>query len=176
MDAWALESNTLASAASILINNVIDTLNKKKVSSQELETAIKPFAVIQWNREIISRIGIDKINRILGRLKRSQVCKKALRLAIDHFHTALADNGVTLPNRLTEWLVAITKYSLNTLADFDTWAPAIERLEANDINNPLALSNSTLPLFNALAAGSPHAEMLSPYTRLCGLNTRSIKG
>ena len=55
MDSRATEPHTQESTASILVNNVINVLNKAKVSSNELETAIKPFAVIQWTKPIITK-------------------------------------------------------------------------------------------------------------------------
>ena len=161
MEEWSTGPITLSSTAAILFNNIITVLNSKKISSNELETALKPFAVLQWNKEIIDKIGIAKINRTLGRLKRSPVNKTSLRLVIDHFHAAVEDKGIDLPLRLTEWIAIITKYSLNTLAGYKTWVPAIELLESNSIATPLALSCISLHDFNEIALPSLHADLLN---------------
>lgn len=161
MEEWVADRNTLESTAVILFNNIIAVLNQKKVSSQVLETALKPFAVTQWNKSILDKIGIAKMNRLLGRLKRSPVPKPALRLVIDHLHEAIEDRGVTLPHRLTDWLTVITKYSLNTLAAYHTWIPAIEILEDKQITTPVSLSCLTLSDFGEIAIGSPHADLLN---------------
>ena len=110
---------------------------------------------------MLSKIGIDKMNRLLGRLERSSVPKPALRLVIDHLHEAIADKGVTSPRRLTGWLTLITKYSLNALAAFHTWIPAIEMLEWDKINTPLSLSCVSLSDFDEISAYSPHADLLN---------------
>ena len=136
MDSRATEPHTQESTASILVNNVINVLNKAKVSSNELETAIKPFAVIQWTKPIITKIGIQKTNRILGRLKRSSDPKDALELVIDHLHTALTDNGNEVPNRFSERISILAKYSLNRLAEFHTWIPALTWLAARNVDAP----------------------------------------
>ena len=176
MDAWVIDADTQFTTASILVNNLNAVLSKRKVSSQEIETAMKPFAVIQWNKDIISRIGSDKINRVLGRLKRSPVCKVALRLVIDHFHTARTETGVALPNKLTEWITLIAKYSLNTLADYATWVPSLQFLEDNKITNPVSLSNISLVSFNEIADGSPFADLLTSLYQAVRLEFASAKG
>ena len=176
MEEWEVDSKTLESTAVILFNNIIAVLNQRKVSSQELETALKPFAVIQRNKGMLEKIGVDKMNRLLGRLKRSPVPKPALRIAIDHLHEAVADKGVTSPHRLTDWITLITKYSLNTIAAFHTWIPAIEVLEASEITNPLALSCLSLHDFNEISIGPPHADLLNSLYQAVRIEYVSHKG
>ena len=60
-----------------------------------------PFAIIQRNKDLIQRNGIDKLNRAFGRLKRAIIANITLRSAIDPFRAALSDKGAIPPHTHT---------------------------------------------------------------------------
>ena len=76
----------LGEKAAVLVNILIDVANRRKPSDAAQIRPPAPFAVIQWSRKIIKNIGIDKINRVFDRPKKTDVRRPALRLAIDRFH------------------------------------------------------------------------------------------
>ena len=156
-----MDTRTLGTAATILFNNLVNTLNNSKSSQDDLEQALKPFAIIQWNKELIQRIGVDKINRVFGRLKRSTIPKLTLRSIIDHFHEALADKGAIIPTQFMDWRDIISKYSLGSLATYSTWVPVIQFLVDNRSATPRELSRLTLTEINQLARDSPLADLIT---------------
>lgn len=109
LETIAFEQRTLEAAAAILLNNIITTLNNPKASPGDFANALKPFAVIQRTRPIVEKLGIEKINRVFGRLKRTQIPKVTPRLIIDRFSIALSDQGGLMPPELTEWRTILTK-------------------------------------------------------------------
>ena len=73
MESAAFEMRTLESTAAILLNNIIGVLNSADSKEEDFANALKPLAAIQWAKPIIEKLGIGKINRTFGRLKRTKV-------------------------------------------------------------------------------------------------------
>ena len=162
MDQIAFEQRTLESTAAILLNNIIATINNNDSTKEDFIYALKPFAIIQWTRPIIEKLGIEKINRVFGRLKRAPVPKDTLRLMIDHFKNALSDQGSDMPVEYTEWETILTKYSLNLQADFSTWTSVIHLLNTLQQPTPAGLSELTLDGITGLTEASPYQELICP--------------
>ena len=160
MEEVALETKTQESTAAILLNNIIAILNNSRSSQEELEYALKPFTVIQWARQIIEKLGINRVNRVFGRLKRANVPKATLRLIIDHFKTALSDQGGSMPAPLVEWRTLLTKYSLNQIADYATWTLVIQFLATLNFPTPASLAEMTLEGVNMHHPDSPYKELV----------------
>ena len=72
-----MDPSTVEAAASILVNHLISVLNEPKSSASQLNAALKPFAATQWAKKVIDLIAVGKINRLLGRLKRTLFRKKS---------------------------------------------------------------------------------------------------
>ena len=150
-----MESSTVETAASILVNNIINVLNNKESTAQRLGEALRPFSVIQWGREVLDHVAIPRMNRLLGRLKRSPAPKATLRLVTDHLHRAINSEGTIVPMRFTEWSNAVMRTSLNNLANHDTWLSVWESLESHRIPDPPTLAKVSLIEIQSLAE-SPH--------------------
>ena len=97
-----MDPSTIENTASILVNNAIAVLNEKQPSSQRLEEALRPFAVTQRARDVLNHITVDKMNRLIGRLKRSSIPGETLRLISAHFQRALSDEPAIIPLQFTE--------------------------------------------------------------------------
>ena len=171
-----MDMKTLVSTASILLNNLVTVLNKPPTEKADFEQAVAPFAVIHWAKPIIQKIGIAKINRVFGRLKRTDINKTTLRLIIDHFANALADNGLEIPQRLSEWRDIIAKYSLNSLTDYHDWIPVVEWLETKDLSTPAKFSEISLPEFTSISDESPLRDLLSSLWQAVRIEFNPAKG
>ena len=176
MESIAFETRTLESTASILLNSVINVLNSSDSKTTDFEDALKPFAVIQWARPIIEKLGIDKINRVFGLLERSQTPKPAPRLIIDHFKTALSDLGGQMPDHLAGWRTILTRYSLNLLADYSTWALVIEFLLTQKVKTPVGFSEFNLEELENVTASSPYCELVRSLWQAVRLDFATAKG
>ena len=161
MDALALDIKTQVTTATILYNNLIKVLADTKASQAQLEEALTPFAIIQWNKDIIQHIGIDRLNRVFGRLKRSSIPKLTLRSVIDHFHTALADKGAVIPPEFMEWRDIIAKYSLNTITSYVAWLPIIRFMVESRLPTPRDLAALSLAEVNSLSKETPWEELIA---------------
>ena len=156
-----MDLKTLTATAAILFNNLVKVLNDVKSSQSELEDALTPFAVIQWNKSLMDSIGIHRINRLFGRLKRSSIPKTTLRTVIAHFHTSMADKGAIIPPQFMEWRDIIAKYSLHAVVSYSTWVPIIQFLVDEKISTPQILSELTNAELNLWIKDSPWAELIS---------------
>ena len=159
MESIAFELKTQESTAAILLNNVISTLNNPRSSEEDFEFALKPFTVIQWTRPIIEKLGIDRINRVLGRLKKATTNKVMLRLIIDHFKIALSEESFQMPSLLAEWQSTLIKYSLNQIADLATWSTVISFLDSLNVKSPSTLAELTLEGIHVCNKTSPFQEL-----------------
>ena len=162
MELIAFEKRTLQSTAAVLLNNIINVLNNSQCTTGKLSDALRPFSVIQWTRPPIEKLGIDKINRMFGRLKRSKIPKTELRTVIDHFKIALSDKGALMPEEFTEWRTLLTRYSLNLLADYATWAEVIAFITRSKIASPSQFSELSLQETNEMSNISPYNELIGP--------------
>ena len=142
---------TIESTAAILLNNVVSTLNKSDSSVGDLENDLKPFTIIQRARPMIEKLGISRINRVFGRLKKTKVSNVTLRLIIDHFKTALENQSMEMPLELAEWRTILTRYSLNSLADRATWVLVLQFLISHNFPTPGGLAEATLTGVNLIA-------------------------
>ena len=176
MEPIAFENRTLESTAAILMNNIIATLNNKDSDSEDFENALKPFTVIQWTRPIIEKLGIERINRVFGRLKRTKVHKVTLRLIIDHFKTALSDQGAQMPVEMVEWRTILTKYSLNLLADYNTWILVIHSLSVSNLPTPAGVAELTVSMVTQITAISPYADLIHSLWQAVRIEYGSAKG
>ena len=162
-------SSTVETTASILVNNVTNVLNNKEPAAQRSDAALRPFAVTQWAREVLDRVAVDKMNRLMGRLKRSPVPKATLRLVTDHLHRAVNSEGAIVPMRFAEWGNAVMRTSLINLANHETWLAVWESLGSHRIPDPSTLEKVSLVEIQALAE-SPHygelAQALLQATRI----------
>ena len=155
MNTLAMGPSTVENNTSILANNAISVLNNARASPQLLGEAIRPFAATQWARPVIEHISISKINRLLGRLKRSQVPKATLRLVIDHFHRALSAEPAITPARFIEWRDITIRASLTNLANPDTWIATWNARETHRIPDAQTLARVSHLELQTLAAASP---------------------
>ena len=153
---------TVENTASILVNHVIKILSDPKSTANELNEALKPFAVIQWTKKVIDHITVAKINRLLGRLKRSCIPKETLRLVIEHFHRAQRQEEPVIPLRFTAWREVVSRTSLTTLTDPDTWVEVWNELELHRIPDPTLLTQISLAEINSIAQSSPFGELILP--------------
>ena len=176
METIAFEPRTLESTAAILLNNIISTLNKSDSSDEDLENALKPFAIIQWTRPIIEKLGVGKINRMFGRLKRTKVPKPTLRLIIDHFTIALSDQGALMPIELAEWRTILTKYSLNILADYATWTLVIQFLKGLNFPTPESFAEAKIENISPIVATSPYCDLINAFWQALRIEFASAKG
>ena len=176
METIAFEHRTLDSTAAIPPNNIINVLNNANSSASEFELALKPFAATQWTRPIVEKLGIDKTNRVSGRLKRSPVPKPALRVVIDHFKVALGDKGALMPTHLTEWRTILTRYSLNQLADYSTWTLVIQFVIEQRIAGPGTLAEVNLAGIESLSISSPYGELIRALWQAVKLEFAAEKG
>ena len=158
----AIGGNTLHSAATILVNNLIAILNDTKAPPSRLEEALKPFAGFRRQREMINYIAVGEINRLFGRLKRSMILKDTQRLAINHIRQALAGPIEADPVRFDEWQSAVTRSSPNTLVNPDTWIEVWNTAELHRIPDPLILARISLDEMNAISSNSPIGEVIAP--------------
>ena len=161
MNALAMDQSTLESTASILVNNAITVLNEPRASAQRLDEALRPFAVIQWTRPVIEHITVAKINRRLGRLKRSPIPKATLRLVIDHFHRALSSDPAVIPDRFVEWRDLTVRAALTNLANPDTWVSTWHALENHRIPDAQSLARVSHIELQTLADSSPLGELMT---------------
>ena len=159
MEIIAFEEKTQEATAAILLNNVIAVLNNKRSSKEDFEFAVKPFTVIQWTRSMLEKLGIDRVNRVLGRLKRTKTDKAMLRIIIDHFKIALSDQSFQMPAIFAEWHTVLLKYSLNQIADWSTWATVINFLNSLKITSPPAMAELTLEGIHIYNKTSPFQEL-----------------
>lgn len=157
-----MDSHTIETTDAILFNSVVNVLNDPGALPSQLEDSPKPFAAIQWTKPVIKYITASKLNRLFGRLKRSQISKDAPRLVIDHFHRALEAEAEEIPLRPTDRRDAVNRSSLNTLASPDTWVSVCVALEIHRIPDPLTLARVSLVELEAIAATSPFGEMIAP--------------
>ena len=176
METIAFENRTLQSTAAVLLNNIIKVRNTASSKAEQLSDALRPFAVIQWTRPLIEKLGVAKINRMFGRLKRSPITKTELRLVIDHFRIALSDRGALMPDEFAEWRTLLTRYSLNLLADYATWTGVLGFLLKNKIDTPAQFAELSLQLMNDLAKISPYEELIGPLWQAVRLEFASAKG
>ena len=144
MNTLSMGPSTIENTASILVNNAIAVLNEKHPSSQRLDEAIRPFAAAQWTREVLNHITVAKMNRLIGRLKRSSLPKATLRLITAHFQRALIDEPAIIPLHFTEWRDIVMRTGLNHLADPDTWLAVWEALATHRIPDPPTLARVSL--------------------------------
>ena len=79
---------------------------------------------------------------------------------IDHFKNALSDQGSDMPVEYTEWETILTKYSLNSQADFSTWTSVIHLLNTLQQPTPAGLSELTLDGITGLTEASPYQELM----------------
>ena len=121
--------------------------------------AIAPFPASQRARQIIKNIGIDKINRSCGRLKRADVPRPTPRPAIGHFHVPLSDRAAQMPNRFTGWRNIAAKYSLNSVAGLPIWLPALEKRGESNLPNPAIFRNLSICEFNRIIGNSPFLDL-----------------
>ena len=176
MDQLAFGHRAVESTAAILLNNLINTLNAADSTAEDFEHALHPFAAIQWAKPLIEKLGISKINRVFGRLKRTTIAKAPLRLVIDHFKTALSDAGEAMPDGLAEWRTILTRYSLNLLADYATWTPVINFLHEHRIATPVGFSELSPAEVNILIANSPFGELTNSLWQAVRIEFSSAKG
>lgn len=104
---------------------------------------------------------MGKVNRVFGRLKRTKIYKKAPRLVIDHLTIALTDKGEQMPLQLTERRAILTRYSLNMLADFQTWTIALQSIGNQDIPTPVCFSELSLEEIQNATSTSQYGELLT---------------
>ena len=162
MNAIAMDPHTVETTAAILVNNLINVLKDTKAPASQLEEALKPFAVIQWTREVINHVTVNKINRLFGRLKRSPVPKDTLRVVIEHFHTALAAEATVIPLKFTLWRESVQRASLTTLTGPDTWLEVWTAPEEHRIPDPASLAKISLLELQAITASSPFRDLIAP--------------
>ena len=139
-----MEPLTVENTAAILANRVANVLNDPKSTANQLNEALKPLAVIQWTKRAIDHISVNKINRILGRLKRPCVPKETLRLVIDRFHRAVREEQAEIPIRFTDWREVVSRTSLTPLTDPGTWIEVWNELEVHRIPDPVTLTRISL--------------------------------
>ena len=161
MDTLAHDIKTQVTTATILYNNLIKVLADTRACQAQLEEALIPFAIIQRNKDIIQNIGIGRLNRVFGRLKRSSIPKRTLKSVIDHFHTALADKGAVIPPEFMEWRDIIAKYPLNTLTSYAAWIPIIRFMIASRLPTPRDLGALSLAEVNSLLKETPWEELIA---------------
>ena len=89
--------------AAILAINLIAALNQPVETADPLSAALKPRAIIQWGKTLISKLGDPKLNRISGRLRRDQFHRGVMRLIMDRYHTDLMYSGDIAPVSFTDW-------------------------------------------------------------------------
>ena len=162
MNAIAMDPHTVEATAAILVSNLINVIKDTKAPASQIEEALKPFAVIQWAREVINHVAVRKINRLFGRLKRSPIPKDTLKVVIDHFHTALAAEATVIPLKFTPWREAVQRASLNTLTGPDTWLEVWTSLEEHRIPDPESLAKISLLEMQAITASSPFRDLIAP--------------
>ena len=163
MNTLAMDPSTIENTASILVNNAINVLNTPRVSSQSLDEALRPFAVIQWTREVLNHITVAKMNRLLGRLKRSPLPKATLRLITEHFKRALSDEPAIIPLHFTEWRDTVTRSGLNNLANPDTWLAVWEALSTHRIPDPPTLARVSLLEIQTVSDSSLFGDLIQSH-------------
>ena len=165
------KTNNLATApsdientASILVNNAIAVLNEKQPSPQRLGEALRPFAVTQWTRDVLNHIAADKMNRLIGCLKRSAPPspppRATLRLVTAHFQRALSDEPAIAPLQFTEWRDIVLRTGLNHLANPDAWLAAWDALGTHRIPDPPTLARVTLLEMHTVADTSLFGDLI----------------
>ena len=160
MNHLAMGPPTIENTASILVNNAIAVLNEKRSSARRLGEALRPFAAIQWAREVLNRVSIAKMYRLLGRFKRSAIPKATLRLVAEHFKRALIDEPAITPVHFTDWGDTVIRTSLTNLANPDTWLAVWETLQTHRIPDPPTLARISLLEIRMLADPSPFGELI----------------
>ena len=145
----------MENTASILVNHIVKILNDPKSTATELNEAMRPFSVIQWTKRAAGHITVGKTNRLLGRLKRSCFPKETLRLVIDHFHRAQRQEESVIPPRLTAWREVVSRTSLTTLTDPDTWIEVWKELELHRVPDPTLLTQISIAEINPIDQSSP---------------------
>ena len=116
--------------AQIVLTEVNELVGNPRSSSKELARAITPLLGIRWNRETCQRVGGGDLNKLLYRLRNSQLAQAAYQRVSVLFNVACRLEG-PVPANWAHRLNIVRKFGPDSSSDICSWREIANDIGAN---------------------------------------------
>ena len=144
-------------ACDIFLTAATRVLNDPTYSSRSIRDAICPFSAFDFPRELILRVGLNRWNHFLARVRNSLLSRIHFRAFVAQAKVYLLDDSLAFSAEWEDWRLLILTNNLAEQISLPDWVPMINHLAASLILHPSDFLNWSFAEISAVAISSPEA-------------------